>query len=554
MPWSDSAVAALVLLRPRMPRLLLAVALASASLCSALALAAVSAWLITRAWEMPPVLDLAVAVVAVRALAISRGVFHYCGRLASHDTALRAAGSAREQTYRRLATGPIDAVMRRRSGELVTRLGADVDELADVLVRALLPIAVAAVLAVVATTVLAFLSVAAAAVLAACLLVAGLLTPWIAARAALAEEAAAAQHHCARDVAAMTVLEHAAELRVSGRLTEAINASERDQRAWGDALDRAARPAAVASAIPGAAVGVSVLGAVVSALALAQSVAPTTVAVLMLLPLSAFEATTALPAAAVALSRAHIAAQRLLELTGPPSPSPSANAAPSSPAAGTGTLAVADLRSGYTDRGDGPFTLVLPPGSRTIVTGPSGCGKTVMLMTLAGLVVPREGCVTLDGQPLDRLAEPELRGRVCFFAEDAHLFDTTVRDNLLVARGDGTDAELLDAVQKVGLGRWLDDLPRGLNTVLTDGSRAVSAGQRRRLLLARALISRAKIVLLDEPTEHLDVASAATLLDAMLDPGSGLFEADQTVVVATHQVDDATATIDIRTTALQRCR
>ena len=136
----------LELLRPRLPRLLLAIALGVLSLGSALALAGVSAWLITRAWQMPPVLDLTVAVVAVRALGISRGVLGYCERLASHDTALRAAADTRERLYRRLADAPADAAMRLHSGELVARIGASVDELSDVLVRAVLPIAVAAVL------------------------------------------------------------------------------------------------------------------------------------------------------------------------------------------------------------------------------------------------------------------------------------------------------------------------------------------------------------------------------------------------------------------------
>ena len=136
------------LLRPRLPRLLLAVVLGVLSLGSALALAGISAWLITRAWQMPPVLDLTVAVVAVRALGISRGVLGYCERLASHDTALRAAADTRERLYRRLADAPAETAMRLHSGELVARVGDSVDELSDVLVRAVLPIAVAAVLSV----------------------------------------------------------------------------------------------------------------------------------------------------------------------------------------------------------------------------------------------------------------------------------------------------------------------------------------------------------------------------------------------------------------------
>jgi len=105
----DSLVSAMSLLRPRLPRILAAIALGVLSLGGALALAGVSAWLRTRAWQMPPVLGLSIAVVAVRMFAISRGVLRYCERLATHDTALRAAGTARAQVYHRLAHGPAAA-------------------------------------------------------------------------------------------------------------------------------------------------------------------------------------------------------------------------------------------------------------------------------------------------------------------------------------------------------------------------------------------------------------------------------------------------------------
>ena len=534
MRCSDPLVAALRLLRPRLPRLLLAVLMGVLSLGSALTLAGLSAWLITRAWQMPPVLDLSVAVVAVRALGISRGVFHYCERLASHDTALRAAGTARERIYARLAGGPVDAVMRRHSGELVARVGADVDELSDVLVRGVLPIGVAVVLSVAATSVVAVISPAAGAVLAGCLLIAGVLAPWLAARAVTAQETVATQHHCARDVATMTALEHAPELRVSGRLAEMITESQRRKRDWGHAIDRAAAPAAVATATPTAAMGVSVRGAVAAGIGLASTLAPTTVAVLMLLPLSAFEATTALPAAAVQLTRSRIAARRLLDLAGPnPPPGAVSTVSPN----GAGRLVAADLRSGYPRAAaTGPVTVTLEPGARLAVVGPSGSGKTALLMTLAGLLPPRAGCVALGGAPLDAINERELHRNIGFFGEDAHLFATKVRDNLLVARGDCGDDELRDALERVGLGRWLAGLPDGLATVLTGGAHAVSAGQRRRLLLARALISPAPIMLLDEPTEHLDGAAAEPILRALLDPGGGLVAPERTVVVATHHL------------------
>ncbi|NVN50915.1 ATP-binding cassette domain-containing protein [Mycolicibacterium hippocampi] len=479
---SRSEFRAWTLLRPRSSRVALAVAFGVGSLGSALALAGVSAWLITRAWEMPPVLHLTVAVVCVRALGISRGVLGYCERLASHDTALRAAGSAREQLFLRLATGPEDAVMRRHSGDLVARIGSNVDELADVLVRAVVPACVAAVLGVAAVAVIAVISPAAAAVLACCLLIAGVLAPAVSARSAAAAERIAVEHHSHRDTAALVALEHAPELRVSGKLSSVIAEAGEEQRRWGHAIDRAAAPAAMAAAAPTAAMAVSVLGALLAGITLSNTVAPTTLAILMLLPLSAFEATAVMPAAAVALTRARIAAHRLMALTD----------------------------AGDDDaRRPAVAPLNLRPGDRVAVVGPSGCGKTTLLMHTPGV----------------------------FFAEDAHLFSTTVRDNLLVARGDATDDELRQALLRSGLGGWLDGLPEGLSTVLVGGAAAVSAGQRRRLLLARALVSTATTLLLDEPTEHLDASDADQMMIDLLTPGA-MFSAERTVVVATHHLPD----------------
>ena len=547
MRQSDLLLAVSGLLRPRLPRVLAAIALGVLSLASALAQAGVSAWLITRAWQMPPVLDLSIAVVAVRAFAISRGVLHYCERLATHDTALRAAGTARAQIYHRLAHGPAAAAVRLHSGELVARVGADVDQLADVLVRALVPIGVASVLALAATATVAAISPPAAAVLAICLLIAGLVAPRLAGKAAATQEEIARQHHSERDTSAMIALEHAPELRVAGALHDVITESKRRQHNWGDAFDAAARPAAIAEAMPTAAIGASVLGAVVAGIGMATAAAPTTLAVLMLLPLSAFEATTPLPAAAVQLTRSRIAARRLLDLAPPDRPEFPENPpmAPAMPA-GTGRL-TADIRSGHPDAARSTrVELDLPPRTRLAVTGPSGCGKTTLLMTLAGLMPALQGRVMLDGTDLHQFDDGELHRAVSFFAEDAHIFATTVRDNMLVARGDCPDADLTTALDAVGLGGWLAGLPEGLSTVLTGGTQALSAGQRRRLLLARAVISPARIVLLDEPTEHLDATDTERILGDLLGPGPGLMPADRTVVVATHQRPKAVGCRELR--------
>lgn len=481
----------LELLRPRLSRLILASVLGVLSLGSALALAGVSAWLITRAWQMPPILDLSVAVVAVRALGISRGVLGYCQRLAAHDTALRAAANARTGLYRKLATGPDDDAMRLPSGELVARVGSSVDELADVVVRSVLPIVVATVLGCVSVGVIALISPGAGAVLGVCLLVAGALAPAMTARAVAAAESVAVQYRSDRDAATMLVLEYAPELRVSGRLDAVIASAERHHRDWGQATDRAAAPAALAAAMPSIAIGASVLGAVVAGIALAPTTAPTTLAILMLLPLSAFEATTALPDAAVGLTKSRIAARRLREV----------------------------VESDTGGRRRPTVTPVdLPAGGRLAVVGPSGSGKTTLLMAMAE---------QLNGKSR----------RAAFFAEDAHIFETTLRDNLLVVRGDATDPEMLAAIERVGLATWLAGLPEGLSTVLEGGQTAMSAGQRRRLLLARVLLSDFSVVLLDEPTENLDAADGQRILTEILTPGDW-FAAERAVVVATHHLPD----------------
>ncbi|MCV7194613.1 thiol reductant ABC exporter subunit CydC [Mycolicibacterium brumae] len=549
---ADPLWQALALLRPRLPRLLLAIALGVGSLGSALALAGVSAWLIARAWQMPPILDLSVAVVAVRAFGISRGVLHYCERLVSHDEALTGASNARAQTYRRLVARP--AALRVSGGELAGRVGADVDELSEVLVRAVLPIAVAAVLSVAAVGAIALISPVVAAVLAICLLVAGMLAPWLAARGAAAAELSARERHADRDEAAVLALRHGPELRVAGRLPGLIAQTRARQRDWGAELDRAAAPASLGAAAPTLALGAAVLAAAVVGIGLSPTLDAPILAILMLLPLSSFEATTALPAAAVQLTRSRIAARRLLELTGNPrAPEPAGRLRrasselvprpsnppvdrPPGPEPDGVDLRADNLCSGFPGASGGfSGSLDVAAGARVAVTGPSGAGKTALLLTLAGLIPPQQGCVTVGGVALSNLNEAQLRSRIGYFAEDAHIFETTVRDNLLVVRGDCADAELQEALRRVGLGEWLAGLPGGLGTVLTGGASAVSAGQRRRLLLARALCSRAPVLLLDEPTEHLDIGDAEPVLDELLRVG-GLFGPERTVVVATHHL------------------
>lgn len=528
-------------LEPR--RVALAILAGVATLGSALLLSGLSAWLIIRAWEMPPVLDLTVAVVAVRALGVARGLFRYLERLATHETALRGMTSARARLYQRLADGDPAASAGLRRGDLLARTGADVDALGDVVVRALVPIAVAVVLSLAAVVTLAVIVPAAGVVLAIALLVAGVLAPWLSARAATQAEtdSDAARNRFTHD--AVTVLDHAAELRVSGQLDRATRRARSSGVAAVRAIDRSAVPSAFADAAAPLAVGASVLGALLIGITVFGSgpdaMSPTTLGVLVLLPLAAFEATSVLPAAAQTLVRARIAARRIDDLLDRADrPVPRGDKAVDGP----GLLRAEDVRSGWPGgAATSPVSLDLPPGARVALVGASGSGKTTALMTLAGLLTPVSGSVTLDGVPLAELDPEALRRRVGFFAEDAHIFGTSVLENLRVARGDIDEAEASAMLDAVGLGPWIAALPDGVHTVLDSGARALSGGQRRRLLLARALLSPAQILLLDEPAEHLDADDGAQLQRRLLDRNAGLVDPARTVVVVTHQLPPDTA-------------
>ncbi|MEO9326797.1 thiol reductant ABC exporter subunit CydC [Gordonia aurantiaca] len=519
---------------------------------SALGLAALSAWLITRAWQQPPVLYLSVAITAVRALGISRGLLRYLERLATHDLALRAMATARERLYQALARGnPAYSVTLRR-GELLTRTGDDIDEIGNALIRGLIPIGVGATTAVAAVVVMALVSVPAAVVLALALIVSGGVAPWLAARGAARTIHDGAQAAAESAEATTTTLWHASELVVARRREQILSTAVDADRRHLAAIDRGRRLEAAAAAATPLSMGASLIAACVIAIQLASEVTgsladvasgegltPMVLGVLILLPLSAFESTAPLTEAGLQLEKSRQSAGRVMALVDGARQGATESDTDDVPVHGAPVeVSASGLRWGRAGRevpgrADG-LDLDLRPGSRLAVVGPSGVGKSTLLLTLAGLLPPVSGEVACVG--VSTRAPVDLRAAGCYFAEEAHIFSTSVRENLRVARGDVSDEEILDALRTVGLDTWLARLPKGLDTTLSGGADAVSGGERRRLLLARALLHRAPMVLLDEPTEHLSADDADQLLRRLLGAAGDLFGPDRIVVVVTHQL------------------
>ncbi len=500
-------------------RALVAVAWGSLTLSAAVGLAAVSAWLIARASQMPHVLDLTVAVVTVRALGISRGLFRYLDRLASHDVALRGVATLRERLYRTLAVGRPEATLGLRRGDLLSRIGADADAVGDVVVRGLLPAAVAAVVSTGSVILVGAFSPAIGAVLALTLLIAGVLGPVLAARAARVAEVDAMEHRRDVSVATTTILDGATELRVQGGMPRARTALAEAESGLRGARDRAAGPAALAHGIGVLTSGIATVAALVIGIPAmtAGTLTPVELAVVVLTPMAAFEATAALPAAAVQVTRSASAARRiraLLHAAGPercPESSPRVRSKRQNAATHDAKVLARGLACGWPGHTVvSGIDLQLEPGRAVVLLGPSGSGKTTTALTLAGLIEPIGGKLEIRGgrTPTDA---------VSFTPEDAHLFSTTVLENLRVARGDVDVEEAHRVLERVGLNGLVAALPEGLDTLVS--AETLSGGERRRLLLARALCSPAPLLILDEPTEHLDADTALALQQDILTLG-----------------------------------
>lgn len=489
-----------------------------AGLGSAIGLAAVSAWLIARASQMPPVLYLTVAAVAVRMFGILRALLRYVQRLASHRVALEGMDSLRLRVYDSLASGPIDRVAAIQRGDLLARTGADIEAVGDFVVKSLLPFTVAGIVGLGTVVGFAFLSLPAALILAFGLIVSGWIAPLIMSRSARVAEREEQLARQRLSITTLSVLDSADEQAVAGTLSQSYARLEQTSADLDRARGLSARPAAVATALDRFAMGAVVVGVLLVATPQANAgvVAAVALAVLVLTPLAAFEGTAELGTAAIQMIRSARAAQRICELLGPTD----AHRGPAHevPLKTNPTITASDLTVGWPGREPTltGVSLSLRRGEVIAIVGPSGIGKSTLLYTLAGMLPPVSGRADLNGTAIWNADRAEVAQQVALTTEDAHVFATTVYENLRVARGDLTREEAAELLEEVGLGPWLESLPSGLDTLLGVGAMSISGGERRRLLLARALASPAPLLLLDEPGEHLDARTADRVMDSLL--------------------------------------
>ena len=510
-------------------RAALAVVLGAGTVLVGAALLATSGALITSAALRPEtLLVLLPMITSVRRFGVARAALRYAERLVAHDVTLRLVGRLRVALLERLVPLAPAALVGARGGELLARVRADVDELQNLFVRLVAPTVVAVLAGGVAVGLTALVSPATALVLLALLLVLGVAVPAWARRAGRDAAVAAARADAAFGADTLDLVRGLVDHLGGDGGTTALRTLDGHLADQERAERTAARLTATTTFLREGVPGLGVVAALwlVGWAVVDGTTHPALLAGAALGVLGAFEAVGGLGAAWTAADGLRAAADRVAALhderptvTDPATPLPR----PAPPVPALRLEGVTLTYPGATRPALRDLDLRIEPGEKVALAGPSGAGKSSVLALALRVRDPDAGRVTLGGVDVADLALDDVRSCSAWAPQSPQLLGSTVAGNLRLARADASDATLRAALRQVGL----DDLPVGLDGWIGEAGTRLSAGERARVALARALLSPAPILLLDEPTAHLDAALAARVLDL-------LARQERTVVLVTH--------------------
>ena len=477
-------------------RLILAILLAAFASAASVALMGVSAWLISRAAQQPSWQDLAIAAIGVRVFGISRGVFRYIERLVGHDVALSMQSALRVKTYQALAR---TTLLGRKQGDLLVRVVADVGAIEDIVVRIVQPFLAASLVVAGVCLILARFSLTASLVILASAVIGGLIVPWLTSRVSLRTDEQAVPLRGELGVVVHNLSRNAVDLTAYGAENRALTRMGEVDLALRKTEQRAAWAQGIGAGLQTVAAGIGFIGGLaIGAVAVANgTLGDCMLAVLVLTPLSLHEVFSTFAQAAQTWTRARVALGRVNAiLDAPPVGHGDVEVRPADEVP---TLHLEDLTIGWP--GHPPVAsgldLDLIPGQAVGVMGPSGVGKTTLAATIMGLIPPVSG-------------ELETTGRIGYLAQDTHIFTTTIAENVRIGNKDATDDEVRQALAEAGLDMDLDRETGEMGVGL-------SGGEARRLALSRLFVGDYRLLILDEPTEHLDRDTADALMDEVFD-------------------------------------
>lgn len=512
--------------------MLLTLLLSLLTLGAGIGLLGLSGWFLTAAAlsTLGSAFNIFAPSAGVRGLSFIRILARYGEKLSGHDMTLRLLSDLRAWLFARLF--PLLPLARRFGrGDLVSRLLADVEALDTLFLVALGPISTAVVAGAAMTVVLALLLPGAAMLYAVLFFAAVLLVPIglvLASRRAGAEAIAAGA--ALRQAVLDGIDGHQDLVLFDGRDAAVANSGSAARR-LSAARRRLGRNAALAGATVQILAGGALVGTLLVGFAALQAlqIDGPLLAGLLLAIIASFEASAMLVRSATRLAGAAAAADRLQAIA----TSPAAVAEPAAPLpiASGGDIRLEAVRFGYDPAHPviDELNLAIRTGECVAITGPSGAGKSTIAQLLLRLVDPDAGVVRLNGSDLRHVAGPELRRRVALMTQDAPVFLDSVRANLRIGRDDADDADLWRVLEAVRLADFVRGLPGQLDAVVGEAGRTLSAGQARRICLARTLLSQADVIVFDEPTSGLDFETEATFL-----AGLPALTHGRTAIVITH--------------------
>jgi ATP-binding cassette subfamily C protein CydC len=476
------------------------------------------------------------APLILRGLGTVRVVLRYAERMVTHTAMFRALADLRVWLFRRLAANSAGGLGFRQAGDVLSRLVNDVEALDGVYLRVLVPLAGAALLLPAAVAVIArsghgWGAPVLAAAIGLLFILAAFVLPWIAARSTLEAGTLLAASMGQLRIAVLDMMTGWREMRAFGAEGRMLAAVQAREASFLNAQHILAGRTALAGA--GAVLcAQAALFAVLCAAATEQGGALVNAIIAAFLVLAAFEVIGGLPRAGAYLGHAAAAARRVLEAADAPEPVPD----PAAPAeAPSGTRLTFDAvhfqwRPELPKVFDG-LTMDIAPGTRVGVLGASGSGKSTLAALALKVAAPGSGRVLLGRADIATLAAADVRARVGWLSQTTHLFDDTIRNNLCLARPDADDAALWNALDAARIGETVRALPDGLDTWVGEGGARFSGGQGRRLALARALLSRAPILILDEPCAGLDAETERAFLATLNEVAEG-----RTVILIAHRL------------------
>ncbi|MBL7164429.1 MAG: thiol reductant ABC exporter subunit CydD [Anaerolineales bacterium] len=521
-----------------------------ATIASSIGLLGASAYIISAAALQPSIAVLQVPIVGVRFFGIARGVFRYLERLVSHQVTFRLLARLRVWFYDKLEPLAPARLGAFRSGDLLSRVIADIDTLENFYIRALAPPLVALCVALLSGGLLARYDWRLTLALWITLALAGILLPWLARRLARGVGRDQISARAALNVALVDGIQGMPDLLAFGRGEDQM----RIVNMLGDDLSQAQKRSSLVDGLRAALMnlltnlGMWTVLVLAIPLVSAGQLDGVYLATITLIALSAFEAVLPLSEAAQHLDENIEAARRLFEIVDaqpevvdPPRPLP----APKSfditvknisfryPQTQYPISNIQYPTSNLQQSTLNQISFEIPPGAHLAIVGPSGVGKTTILHLLLRFWAFQDGEILLGGRDLRAYRQEDVRSIFGVVSQDTHLFNATVRENLLIARPNATDEQIVRAAQQAQIHQFIDALPDGYNTWIGEQGFKLSGGERQRLSLARALLKDTPILLLDEPTAHLDPLTGQVFMRSLREISSG-----RSIVIITHQLNN----------------